>query len=136
MSIGVVSRLRRGVPSLLRDDAFSRFWTAQTVSYVGDQVTTMALPLVAVLALHASPAAMGILAAAVSLPNLAFSIHLGALVDRRVVDRRGLPARNRCRHRPNNAPDRVVGTRDFGGCVPRHDSRESVSPRDHWPAEH
>jgi MFS family permease len=67
----------------LRGLAFRRYWIAQTVSYLGDQVTIVALPLVAVLALDASAAQMGLLAAAGSLPNLLFSLHAGAIVDRR-----------------------------------------------------
>src|SRR5262249_48117282 len=58
-------------------------WTAQTISYLGDQVTTIALPLIAVLALDASAAQMGALAALEWLPALLFSLHAGALVDRR-----------------------------------------------------
>src|SRR5262245_55689900 len=71
------------LPAPLRELAFRRFWTAQTISYLGDQVTIVALPLVAVLALGAGPAQMGLLAAAGSLPGLLFSLHAGALVDRR-----------------------------------------------------
>lgn len=67
----------------LRRLAFRRYWTAQSVSYLGDQVTLVALPLIAVLALDATAAEMGLLAAAGSLPNLLFSLHAGALVDRR-----------------------------------------------------
>ncbi len=63
--------------------AFRRFWTAQTVSYLGDQVTIVALPLVAVLALDVTAAEIGLLAAAGSLPNLLFALHAGSLVDRR-----------------------------------------------------
>ena len=59
----------------LRRLAFRRYWTAQSVSYLGDQVTIVALPLVAVLALDATAAEMGLLAAAGSLPNLLFSLH-------------------------------------------------------------
>jgi MFS family permease len=80
------------VPSLLRDLAFRRYWTAQTVSYLGDQVTFVALPLIAVLALHASPAEMGYLTAAGTLPNLLFSLHAGALADRRGRRRRTMIA--------------------------------------------
>ena len=80
----VVSRL---IPVVLRDANFRRFWTAQTVSYMGDQVTSIALPLIAVLGLNASPAQMGILGAAQSLPSLLFSIHAGVLVDRRGMRR-------------------------------------------------
>jgi MFS family permease len=77
-----------GKQSPLRGVAFRRSWTAQTVSFLGDQVTIVALPLVAVLALDASAAQMGLLAAAGSLPNLLFSLHAGAFVDRRGRRRR------------------------------------------------
>jgi MFS family permease len=69
--------------SPLARHAFRRYWTAQTVSYLGDQVTIVALPLIAVLALGASAAQMGLLTAAGTLPNLLFALHAGALVDRR-----------------------------------------------------
>jgi MFS family permease len=75
--------VRMQLPAPLRELAFRRFWTAQTVSYLGDQVTVVALPLVAVLALGAGPGEMGLLAAAASAPSLLFSLHVGALVDRR-----------------------------------------------------
>jgi MFS family permease len=72
------------LPPLLRENVpFRRFWTAQAVSLVGDQVTLIALPLVAVLALDATPAQMGYLVAAELAPNLLFSLHAGAWVDRR-----------------------------------------------------
>ena len=78
---GVVGRM---TPALLRTQpGFRRFWTGQTVSLVGDQVTLIALPLVAVLGLHASAAQMGYLTAAALVPNLLFSLHAGALMDRR-----------------------------------------------------
>jgi MFS family permease len=71
-------------PALLRENVpFRRFWSAQVVSLVGDQVTLIALPLVAVLALDASAAQMGYLVAAELAPNLLFSLHAGAWVDRR-----------------------------------------------------
>jgi MFS family permease len=72
------------VPPLLRENPpFRRFWVAQTVSLVGDQITLIALPLVAVLALDASAAQMGYLFAAELAPNLLFSLHAGAWIDRR-----------------------------------------------------
>lgn len=72
------------IPPLLRQlPDFRRFWTAQTVSLFGDQVSLIALPLVAVLALHASAEQMGYLTAVILAPNLLFSLHLGAWVDRR-----------------------------------------------------
>jgi len=72
------------LPRLLREDGtFRRFWSGEAASLVGDQVSTIALPLVAVLALDATPAQMGYLVAAGLVPNLLFSLHAGALVDRR-----------------------------------------------------
>jgi hypothetical protein len=41
------------IPPLLRDRVFRRYWGASTVSMFGDQVCGVALPLAAVLALHA-----------------------------------------------------------------------------------
>ena len=74
----------RRIPALLRADVpFRRFWTGQTVSLIGDQITLIALPLVAVIVLHADAAQMGHLTAAGLLPNLLFALHAGAWVDRR-----------------------------------------------------
>jgi MFS family permease len=75
--------MTRITPALLRaHPAFRRFWLGQTVSLMGDQVTLIALPLVAVLELHASAAQMGYLTAAAVLPNLVLSLPAGATVDR------------------------------------------------------
>jgi MFS family permease len=72
------------IPTLLRENrSFRTFFAGQSVSLLGDQITLIALPLVAVLVLDASPAQMGYLAAAALLPNLLFSLHAGAWVDRR-----------------------------------------------------
>jgi MFS family permease len=76
------------IPDLLRDRAFRRYWNGQTISMFGDQITFIALPLVGVLALHASPAQMGYLAALVWVPSLLFGLHAGAWVDRRGHRRR------------------------------------------------
>jgi MFS family permease len=77
------TRLRRLVPPLLREVVFRRYWGASTVSMVGDQVTTIAVPLTAVLSLHAGAAAMGYLTALEWLPSLLFGMHAGAWADRR-----------------------------------------------------
>jgi MFS family permease len=68
---------------LLRDLAFRRYWTGQAISLVGDQITLLALPLLAVLLLQATPAQMGYLTAAGLAPNLVFSLYAGVWVDRR-----------------------------------------------------
>lgn len=83
MTVPGSTRLANRIPAVLRDVNFRRFWTAQTVSYLGDQVTMVALPLIAVLALDASAVDVGILWTVESLPNLIFSLHAGVLVDRR-----------------------------------------------------
>jgi MFS family permease len=72
------------IPPLLRESAdFRRFWLGQTVSLFGDQVSMLAVPLTAVLVLHANAAQMGYLTTALLVPNLLFSLHAGAWVDRR-----------------------------------------------------
>jgi MFS family permease len=71
-----------GLPAVLREREFRRFWVGETVSLFGDQISLIALPLVAVLSLDASPAEMGYLGAAALVPNLLFSLHAGAWVDR------------------------------------------------------
>ena len=76
-------KLNQRIPELLHERAFRRYWTGQTISLFGDQISSIVLPLVAVLALHASPGEMGALVALVWLPNLLFGLHAGAWVDRR-----------------------------------------------------
>jgi len=78
---------RPPTPPLLRSNrSFRDFWTGQTISLFGDEITLLAIPLLAVLELDAGPAQVGLLSAAALAPNLLFSIHLGAWADRR--DRR------------------------------------------------
>jgi MFS family permease len=74
-------RLR--LPAVLHAREFRRFWAGETISLFGDQITMLALPLVAVLALNAGAAEMGYLTAAGLVPALLFSLHAGAWVDRR-----------------------------------------------------
>ena len=81
------------IPALLREDPrFRRFWGGQSVSLLGDQITIIALPLAAVLALDATPAQMGYLVAAELAPNLLFSLHAGAWADRHPWKRRTMMA--------------------------------------------
>lgn len=81
----VPARARRGIwsiPPLLRDTVFRRYWSGQTVSLMGDQIFAIALPLVAVLALHAGAEQMGLLTALAWTPSLLFALHAGAWADR------------------------------------------------------
>jgi MFS family permease len=66
--------------------AFEALWVGQTVSALGTQVSLVALPLIAVLVLHAGPLELGILAALETLPYLVLSLPAGVFVDR--TDRR------------------------------------------------
>jgi predicted MFS family arabinose efflux permease len=75
---------RPGIPPLLRrNPPFRSFWTGQTISLFGDQVSLLAIPLLAALELGVGPAQMGLLGALALAPNLLFSLHLGAWADRR-----------------------------------------------------
>jgi MFS family permease len=76
--------MRRRVPRLLRvNRPFRAYWTGQTISLFGDQIALLAIPLLAVLTLHADAQEMGFLAAVELAPSLFFAVHLGAWTDRR-----------------------------------------------------
>jgi MFS family permease len=75
--------LRQRTPALLREPEFRRYWSAQTISLFGDQISSIALPLSAVLVLRAGASQMGYLTALIWLPSLLFGVHAGAWVDRR-----------------------------------------------------
>lgn len=70
------------MPPLLTGRPFRRYWTGQTISLFGDEISLIALPLTGVLAVHAGPAQMGYLMAAWLAPSLLFSVTIGAAVDR------------------------------------------------------
>jgi MFS family permease len=72
-------RNRLGV---LADFDFRQLFVADTVSQLGTQVTQLALPLVAVLALHATAFEVGLLAAADTAAFLIVGLPAGAWVDR------------------------------------------------------
>jgi MFS family permease len=72
------------IPAILRENRnFRRYFIGQSVSLLGDQISLIALPLTAVLALHATAGQMGALTTAYLVPNLLFSLHAGAWIDRR-----------------------------------------------------
>lgn len=77
-----MTSITRWIPPLLRLPDFRAFWIGQTISVIGDQVTVVALPLVAVLVLKADPAQMGLLTAATLIPHLLFSLPAGVWLDR------------------------------------------------------
>ena len=79
----LAGRIAARVPALLHERTFRRYWSGETISMFGDQISSIALPLVGVLALHATPAEMGYLAALIWVPALLFGLHAGVWVDRR-----------------------------------------------------
>jgi MFS family permease len=77
--MGGIRSMRLG---LLREHDFRQLFVADTVSQIGTQVSLLALPLVAVLALHATPFEVGLLAACETAAFLLVGLPAGAWVDR------------------------------------------------------
>src|SRR5581483_8288552 len=76
-------RRRAGLAgSLWTHRDFGRLWAAQAVSELGSQVSLLALPLTAVLALNARPSEVALLATAATVPNLLLGIPAGVWLDR------------------------------------------------------
>jgi MFS family permease len=69
-------------PGIWRHRDFLLLWSGQTVSEMGSSVTTLALPLVAVVLLQATTFQVGLLTAAVSLAFAVIALPAGAIVDR------------------------------------------------------
>ncbi|MEU4497553.1 MFS transporter [Streptomyces sp. NPDC023998] len=74
-------RPRRGWGVFAQRD-FRMLWVGETVSGLGNSITVVALPLIAVGVLDASSTAVGLIAAAVWLPWLLVGLPVGAWVDR------------------------------------------------------
>jgi MFS family permease len=66
---------------------FARFWAGSTISQFGDRISELALPLIAVVTLSATPTEVGLLTAAIWTPNL-LSLLVGSWVDRRTHRKR------------------------------------------------
>jgi len=77
--------------SLWTDRRFSTYWAGQTVSQFGDRISELALPLIAVATLQASPTEVGLLTAAIWTPSL-IALFIGAWVDHQARKRRLLIA--------------------------------------------
>lgn len=72
----------RGWGVLRQHPEFFKLWSGQAISSFGSAITTVALPLTAVVLLHASPVQMGLLLALTTLPHLLFGLVAGVLLDR------------------------------------------------------
>ncbi|WP_309141937.1 MFS transporter [Actinosynnema pretiosum] len=68
--------------SLWRHRDFLVLWAGQSVALVGSHVTTLALPLMAITLLGASPFQVGLLTTCATLPWLLLSLPVGLVVDR------------------------------------------------------
>lgn len=77
-----VSPAQRRSGGLLWHRDFRLLWTGETISWVGDFMAVVALPLLAVKALHASSFAVGMIVAAGFLPWLVIGLPVGAWIDR------------------------------------------------------
>jgi MFS family permease len=80
--------VRDRVRSLLISRDFALLWGGQTISSLGTQLTGNAIPLIAILNLHATATQVSFLAILGTLPFLFVSMPAGALVDR--LPRRGV----------------------------------------------
>ena len=69
-------------PTLWRHPDFLKLWTAQTISQFGDEITGLAVPLVAIITLGAGPVEMGILGIVRFAPFILFTLPAGVWVDR------------------------------------------------------
>lgn len=80
MSMTVTTMPRK--PLLLRNTNFRALWLSATVGIFGSAITSIALPIIAVVELHASDFAVAALAGMTFLPWLLFGLPIGAWVDR------------------------------------------------------
>ena len=82
-------RLRRPTGALWSNPDFIKLWAGQSISELGSQFSQLAIPIVAAIALHASPIVFSLLAVFGFLPFILFALPAGAGVDRmrrRVID--------------------------------------------------
>ncbi len=75
-----IHRFRRA--GLWRHRDFLHLWAGESISQFGNQISALAIPLIAVLTLDASPLGVGLLAAIGQVPSLLFGLLAGAWIDR------------------------------------------------------
>lgn len=74
---------RRRPGGLWRDTEFMKLWSGESLSMFGTQISLVAIPLLAVSTLDATPFEMGVVNAAQFLPYLLFTLLAGVWVDQR-----------------------------------------------------
>src|SRR5579864_1643802 len=75
-------RRPRRTGALWSNADFVRLWAGQSISELGSQVSQLAIPIVAAIALHASPIVFSLLGVFGFLPFILFALPAGAWVDR------------------------------------------------------
>jgi MFS family permease len=75
-------RLGRPTGGLWSNADFLKLWTGQSISELGSEVSRLAIPIVAAIALHASPIVFSLLGVLGFLPFIIFALPAGAWVDR------------------------------------------------------
>ena len=78
---GVSNRSSGRFGALWHQPDFLRLWAGETVSLLGSQVTTLALPLTAIVLLQAGSAQLGLLSAAQNAPFLFLTLFAGVWID-------------------------------------------------------
>ena len=73
----------RSLSPLWHNPGFLKLWAGQSISLLGSSVTVLALPLTAILTLHANAAQIGIMKSLQWLPWIFVSLWVGAWTDRR-----------------------------------------------------
>src|SRR4051795_5750384 len=74
--------MRRPTGALWSHPDFIKLWTGQSISELGSQVSQLAIPWLAAVALHASPLAFSLLGVLGFLPFILFALPAGVWVDR------------------------------------------------------
>jgi hypothetical protein len=110
---------------LWREGDFVKFWSAATVSLAGDAVTRLALPLIAIVLLDATPFEVGLLGGAQFVPFLLVGLPAGAIVDRLARKRRLLVAADYARLRALLDPPTDVATPRSRRAAARARARET-----------
>src|SRR5437867_2921665 len=71
-----------GGSRLWRHPDFLKLWSGQTISVVGGEITTLALPTLAILQFHTSALVVGLLIATQRVPFAVLTLFVGVLADR------------------------------------------------------
>jgi MFS family permease len=80
--VGAMRLARPRLSAIWGQKQFVRFWLGESISMIGSSVSDFAVPLVAVITLHATPGQMGVLRAVAAAPGIFLGLFAGVWVDR------------------------------------------------------